>query len=753
MLDKKGRVKIADFGLAKILGREPETLRLTGAKDVMGTPHYMAPEQVERPQEVDHRADIYSLGVVFYEMLTGELPLGNFQAPSKKVLVDVRLDEVVLHALEKEPERRYQQASAVKSDVETIAATQFAQPREAFGKGGLAPRAQPPVSVQPRPAWQTAVLIAVVLYIVLVVGAIAMLILAVVHGGQHRPNAPAAAAVKSLELKQLKQAKRLATNEAAVSFAEAKPGEFNVTLTNGVEFAVVAIASSPRSSTVWWQPDGKLLAAPPGDEVRNLSSLCSSGTSKAEFAVLVKGAETLRAEGNAVLALDPLPQYVAAAILYTANRLRRKPVIVAGYGAAPESLTCKLGLADGPWERVATWDQAGTLLDNESGGPLDLMRSGTNDQTCLKLSHRIDANRYALRLTARLKDGAYKTAWICRVEYGSEQRARTCALIQGLQDADVVAYELYRVPLRWAHIPGIVTKPNVPPIQGNPTASGASGGTSQLDSLPDADRARAVALFNDIEDFGHEFEAAFATKSLPAAETGTRRLLNLLSNFNAVVKGTGYEFPAGIFEDIGKVQQALKEGDWDKVQQAARHNDTYAREFKRIGARMVELAREPQAGAGSGFGPVVERVIAGKGDANKRFIDLDKGRLFAAAEYFGRKAEPSPEQTQKWLKETGIDAVADTRSLYGGLVGFNLVASPVPNEEWDRMPPSRLDYYLAISAPGTPVTMSGKGGLPATYAVKTREGAQGLLQIVGISTNNPPEVRIRYKLVQQPRER
>ena len=81
----------------------------------------MAPEQVEHPQTVDHRADIYSLGVVFYEMLTGELPLGKFAPPSKKVQVDVRLDEVVLHALEKEPELRYQQASQVKTAVEAIA--------------------------------------------------------------------------------------------------------------------------------------------------------------------------------------------------------------------------------------------------------------------------------------------------------------------------------------------------------------------------------------------------------------------------------------------------------------------------------------------------------------------------------------------------------------------------------------------------------------------------------------------------------
>jgi serine/threonine protein kinase/cytochrome c-type biogenesis protein CcmH/NrfG len=123
LLDKQGRVKIADFGIAKMLGDEAGQQTLTGAKDAVGTPHYMAPEQIEKPLTVDHRADIYSLGVVFYEMLTGELPLGKFQPPSQKVQVDVRLDEVVLHALEKEPSRRYQQVSQVKTDVETITST------------------------------------------------------------------------------------------------------------------------------------------------------------------------------------------------------------------------------------------------------------------------------------------------------------------------------------------------------------------------------------------------------------------------------------------------------------------------------------------------------------------------------------------------------------------------------------------------------------------------------------------------------
>ena len=120
LMDRRGRVKIADFGLAKMLGTDTENIRLTGAGHVMGTPHYMSPEQVEHPLDVDHRADIYSLGVVFYEMLTGELPIGRFPLPSSKVQIDVRLDEVVLRTLEKEPSRRYQQASQIKTAMDTI---------------------------------------------------------------------------------------------------------------------------------------------------------------------------------------------------------------------------------------------------------------------------------------------------------------------------------------------------------------------------------------------------------------------------------------------------------------------------------------------------------------------------------------------------------------------------------------------------------------------------------------------------------
>jgi serine/threonine protein kinase len=134
LIDKEGKVKIADFGIAKMIEAEADGADLPasaeigaapphGPTGVVGTPKYMAPEQAYKPGAVDHRADIYSLGVVFYEMLTGELPGKLLEAPSKKVQIDVRLDEVVLRALERKPEMRFQQAGDVKTMVETIAQT------------------------------------------------------------------------------------------------------------------------------------------------------------------------------------------------------------------------------------------------------------------------------------------------------------------------------------------------------------------------------------------------------------------------------------------------------------------------------------------------------------------------------------------------------------------------------------------------------------------------------------------------------
>ena len=119
LLDRAGRVKIADFGIAKMLDAEGSNVGLAESQPA-GTPQYMAPEQMAH-RGADHRADIYSLGVVLYELLTGELPTGKFQPPSRKVQIDVRLDEVVLRALQETPELRFQTASEMGRLTATIA--------------------------------------------------------------------------------------------------------------------------------------------------------------------------------------------------------------------------------------------------------------------------------------------------------------------------------------------------------------------------------------------------------------------------------------------------------------------------------------------------------------------------------------------------------------------------------------------------------------------------------------------------------
>jgi tRNA A-37 threonylcarbamoyl transferase component Bud32/uncharacterized PurR-regulated membrane protein YhhQ (DUF165 family) len=160
LLDKDGRVKVADFGIAKMLGAVDAAGKGGGAsapgittQTAVGTPGYSAPEQKTDPQRVDSRADIYSLGVVFYEMLTGELPGKRIEPPSSRmggIQIDVRLDEIVLRALEREPERRYQTAGELKTVIETV----VAETLKHGGTGSFAPGTGPRgTAVLSAPRW------------------------------------------------------------------------------------------------------------------------------------------------------------------------------------------------------------------------------------------------------------------------------------------------------------------------------------------------------------------------------------------------------------------------------------------------------------------------------------------------------------------------------------------------------------------------------------------------------------------------
>lgn len=150
LLDTSGTPKLADFGIAKIAEENTSPHHLTASGAALGTAAYMAPEQIEHPGAVDHRADIYSLGVVLYEMLTGELPLGRFAAPSTKARVAAGVDEVVLRALEKERDRRQQSATEMKTQVERVNDPVIATPMSVRAAGS--PEAGNPAATRPAPS-------------------------------------------------------------------------------------------------------------------------------------------------------------------------------------------------------------------------------------------------------------------------------------------------------------------------------------------------------------------------------------------------------------------------------------------------------------------------------------------------------------------------------------------------------------------------------------------------------------------------
>ena len=115
--------KVADFGLAAILGRE-SSLQVTRPSVAMGTLSYMAPEQRRDAHAVDGRADLYSVAVILYELLTGELPLGRFQLPSRRApKIDRRIDGILERGLDPDPAARYQSAGELAAALAALGRT------------------------------------------------------------------------------------------------------------------------------------------------------------------------------------------------------------------------------------------------------------------------------------------------------------------------------------------------------------------------------------------------------------------------------------------------------------------------------------------------------------------------------------------------------------------------------------------------------------------------------------------------------
>ena len=141
LVGSDGLPRLADFGLAKRLAQtegRSEDDTVTG--DTMGTPHYAAPEQLENPRRTDARADLFSLAVVLYELLTGHLPLGRFDPPAASCAIGPQLDAAIMQSLERDPEQRL-------PDVATLGRRLRA---EAEGTASAFPDAPPPKAKRKR---------------------------------------------------------------------------------------------------------------------------------------------------------------------------------------------------------------------------------------------------------------------------------------------------------------------------------------------------------------------------------------------------------------------------------------------------------------------------------------------------------------------------------------------------------------------------------------------------------------------------
>ena len=118
MVTRRGEVKVTDFGLAKKFDQFNSFVTMTSM--IMGTPEFAVHEQVDAHREVDHRADIYALGVMIYQMLTGQLPGGAWQLPSQRPGVDPRMDGIVIKAMMQDRNQRHQSITELRHAVEDI---------------------------------------------------------------------------------------------------------------------------------------------------------------------------------------------------------------------------------------------------------------------------------------------------------------------------------------------------------------------------------------------------------------------------------------------------------------------------------------------------------------------------------------------------------------------------------------------------------------------------------------------------------
>ncbi len=168
LINMEGQVKVADFGLAK--ATDPKELGLTKTNMAMGTPDFVSPEALMPGVPLDGRADLYAVGVMLYNMLTGTIPRGAFRMPSTTLQTDARFDKIILKAMEMDRELRYQTAIDLRRDLDVIltapqvksggaaqaAVPQQSLPQKPVGKSPGAPQQRKEAAPSAKPASQPA---------------------------------------------------------------------------------------------------------------------------------------------------------------------------------------------------------------------------------------------------------------------------------------------------------------------------------------------------------------------------------------------------------------------------------------------------------------------------------------------------------------------------------------------------------------------------------------------------------------------
>lgn len=136
LFSRDGHVSLADFGLARLAMDSSCEVSLTQTRQAMGTLNYMAPEQWENPKAVDHRADIYALGILLYELLTGRVPRGSFPPASSLAAVPQPVDDVIHRSLQVAPDQRFASVEEMREALQ-LAMTGQPSPDVAAGQGTL----------------------------------------------------------------------------------------------------------------------------------------------------------------------------------------------------------------------------------------------------------------------------------------------------------------------------------------------------------------------------------------------------------------------------------------------------------------------------------------------------------------------------------------------------------------------------------------------------------------------------------------